>query len=144
MTNYRHHSPAREPCPEPAAVKPLLPAFFFEKRREFSKFYAGPPAPSRRNAHFAQKWPFGLDRTPPVFKNTVFYGVCAHLFSQNRKVIPLSHKTLGFSSAEKHAIYSGSVRHALHSRAIWPFSTHDENHSLFTVCALTFVRNPRK
>ena len=47
----------------------------------------------------------------------------------NRKVIPLSRKTLGFSSAEKHAIYSGCARvstNVLHSRAYWPFWTNFE------------------
>ena len=52
VTNYRHHSPAREPCPEPSPVKPLLPAFF-QKRRKFSTFYASPRSESRRNAYFA-------------------------------------------------------------------------------------------
>ena len=92
-------------------------------------FYARPPARSRRNASFAPKWPFGLDRTPPVFKNTVFYSGCAHLFNQNRKVIPLSSKTLGLSPAEIYAIYGGCARlstNALHSRAIWPFWTKSE------------------
>ena len=45
-----------------------------------------------------------------MFKHIVFYSGCVHFSTSNRKVIPLSHKTLGFSSAEIYAICGGCAR----------------------------------
>ena len=88
MTNYRHHSPAREPCPEPAAVKPLLPAFFLRKDVNSRSFMRVPP-PGLDETHILPKSGHLVSTERHLSSKTPCFTVCALIFLV--KIGKLSH-----------------------------------------------------
>ena len=88
MTNYRHHSPAREPCPEPSLVKPLLPALFFRKDVNSRCFMRVPPA-GLDGTHILPKSGYFVSTECHLCSKTPCFTVCALIFLV--KIGKLSH-----------------------------------------------------
>ena len=79
VTNYRHHSPAREPCPEPSPVKPLLPAFFFRKYVN-SRCFMRAPVPGLGETHILPKSANLVSTERHLCSKTPYFTVGALIF----------------------------------------------------------------
>ena len=144
MTNYRHHSPAREPCPEPSPVKPLLTALFFRKDVNSRCFMRVPPA-GLDGTHILPKSGYFVSTECHLCSKTPCFTVCALIFLV--KIGKLSHsRAKRLVSALPKSMLFTVVAFDMRSTLtqLGHLGNTIKKHLLFTVRARTFVRKPRK
>ena len=88
MTNYRHHSPARDPAPNQRVVKPILPAFFLRKDVN-SRHFMRPPRPGLDETHILPQSGHFVSTERYLCSKTSYFTVGALMFLV--KIGKLSH-----------------------------------------------------
>ena len=88
MTNYRHHSPAREPCPEAARCEADPDGIFFRKDVN-SRCFMRVPGPRLGGTHILPKSCYFVSTECHLCSKTPCFTVCALIFLV--KIGKLSH-----------------------------------------------------
>ena len=142
----RHHSPARDPCPEPAPVKPILTALFFSICVNY-RYSMRAPRTRFGGTHILPKSGHLVSAGRHLCSKTSYFTVGALIFSSKSKNYPTLAQNAWFQLCRK-ARYLQWVRSCFDKCAplsrILAILDQFRNHPIFTVGALSVVRNPHK